>query len=106
MTWKVEIIAVAVTELEALPVEFRARFERTVGLIRQFGLEQLREPYVKHLDGSLWEIRLKGKDGIARALYVTRAGRRMVVLRVFVKKTQRTPKREMRLARRRAAELE
>lgn len=39
------------------------------------GLERLRELYVKHLEGRLWEMRMKGKDGIARAAYVTAAGR-------------------------------
>ena len=39
----------------------------------------------------LWELRLTGRDGIARALYVTAIGRRMVVVRAFVKKTQKRP---------------
>ncbi len=71
----------------------------------QAGLERLREPQVKHLDGKLWEIRLTGKDGIARALYVTASGKRVVVVRVFVKKTQQTPRAEIDLALRRAKEI-
>ena len=63
-------------------------------------------PHVKHIQGALWEIRLKGKSGIARALYVTATPERVVVLRVFTKKTQKTPKREIRLALQRAKELE
>lgn len=51
-------------------------------------------------------MRLKGKAGIARALYATAGGQRVVVLRVFVKKTQRTPDREIRVALQRAKELE
>jgi phage-related protein len=54
----------------------------------------------------LWEIRLTGRDGIARALYVTAGDRRVVVLRVFQKKTQKTPRREIELALQRAKELE
>lgn len=50
-------------------------------------------------------MRLKGRDGIARALYVTATGRRIVVLRVFVKKSQKTPQREIELARRRAKDI-
>ncbi len=50
-------------------------------------------------------MRLKGKDGIARALYLTAVGRRVVVLRVFVKKTQKTPRREIELALKRAREV-
>jgi phage-related protein len=47
-------------------------------------------------------MRLKGKDGIARAIYVTARGQRVVVVRVFVKKTEKTPTREIRLALQRA----
>jgi phage-related protein len=68
-------------------------------------LGQVREPHVKHLRGPVWEMRLKGKDGISRALYVTTAGRRVVVVRVFVKKDRKTPIREIELALRRAKEI-
>jgi phage-related protein len=60
---------------------------------------------VKHLEGKLWELRLTGRDGIARALYITAIGRRVVVVRAFVKKTQRTPRAEIELALRRAKEI-
>jgi DNA-binding XRE family transcriptional regulator len=71
----------------------QARFLRLSERIGQAGLESLGEPHVKHLEGKLWELRLTGRDGIARALYVTAIGRRVVVVRAFVKKTQRTPAR-------------
>ena len=48
---------------------------------------------------------MSGRDGISRAIYVTAAGRRVVVVRVFVKKTQETPRRELELARARAKEV-
>ncbi len=82
-----------------------ARFRHISQLIEEFGLERVREPHVKHLRGSLWEMRLTGKDGISRALYVTAVGRRIVVVRVFVKKTQKTPSREIELALKRAGEI-
>jgi len=63
------------------------------------------EPHVKHLEGKLWELRLTGRDGIARALYATAIGRRIVVVRAFVKKTQKTPHSENELALRRAKEI-
>ncbi|MGH6900334.1 MAG: type II toxin-antitoxin system RelE/ParE family toxin [Geminicoccaceae bacterium] len=66
---------------------------------------RVREPYLKHLEGPLWEMRLKGRDGIARAVYVTARGRRVVVVRVFGKKTEKTPRREIALALRRAKEV-
>jgi phage-related protein len=71
----------------------RAKFSRISDLIESMGLERVGFPNVRHLQG-----RLKGRDGIARAIYVTAAGRRVVVVRVFVKKTQKTPGRELELA--------
>ncbi len=76
-----------------------------VTLIGDHGLEKVREPYVKHLEDKLWEMRLTGRDGIARTIYVTASGRRIFVLRTFVKKTQKTPRRELELARERAKEV-
>jgi hypothetical protein len=63
-------------------------------------LESLGEPHVKHLVGNLGS--LTGRDGIAWALYVTASGRRVVVIRAFVKKPQKTPAAELELALRRA----
>ena len=92
-------------ELDLLPADMKARFRRIVELIQGYGLDQVREPHVKHLEGSLWEMRMKGKDGISRAIYVTARGHRIVVVRVFIKKTRRTPKREIDLALERAKEV-
>jgi phage-related protein len=106
VTWSfVFVNAEAQAELDALPLDVRASFERIVRLVQGFGLEQVHEPYIKHIEGRIWEIRLRGRDRIARALHVTATGRRVVILRVFTKKTQRTPRREIELARRRAEEV-
>ena len=106
MTWTVESLDARVRdELEALPADMKARFRRIVELIQGHGLEQVREPHVKHLEGPLWEMRMRGKDGISRAIYVTAKGPRVVVVRVFVKKTQQTPRREIDLALQRAREV-
>ena len=61
--------------------------------VENVGLEALREPHVKHLDGKLWELRVRADEGIARGIHVTVAERRVVVLHVFVKKTRKTPLR-------------
>jgi hypothetical protein len=66
--WSVEFLNGDVrAELDVLPADIRASFERIVHLIEVAGLPQIHEPYVKHLEGRLWEMRLKGRDGIARA---------------------------------------
>jgi phage-related protein len=104
--WIVELLDARVRdELEALPAGMKARFRRIVELIQAHGLEQMREPHVKHLEGPLWEMRITGKDGISRAIYVTAKGRRVVVVRVFVKKTRKTPRREIEVALKRAQEV-
>jgi phage-related protein len=106
MAWTVETLNDVVdAELGELPADMQASFVYISRLIEDFGLDRVREPHVKHVHGSLWEMRLKGRDGISRALYVTAVGRRVVVVRVFVKKTQKTPNREIELALKRAKDL-
>ena len=83
----------------------KARFRRIVELIQSYGFDQVREPHVRHLGGSLWEMRMKGRGGISRAIYITAKGRRVVIVRVFVKKTQKTPRREIDIALERAKEV-
>jgi len=106
MLWTVETLnAVVDAELEALPEDMQVRFVYISRLIEEFGLEKVREPHVKHLEGPLWEMRLKGRDGISRAIYVTAKGRRVLVVRAFIKKTQTTPRKEIELALKRAKEM-
>ncbi len=101
MPWQVEFLdARVVKELDALPRDVRQRFLRIAELIEEHALSGMREPYVKHLEGKLWEMRMKGKDGIARAIYVTATGARVVVLHAFIKKTQKTPRQALEIARR------
>jgi phage-related protein len=106
MPWTVEFLDETVAAaLSAMPADIRASFRRIVELIGAVGLERVREPYVRHLEGPVWEMRIKGRDGIARAAYVTAKGRRIVVVHVFAKKTQKTPRREIETALRRAKEV-
>ena len=106
MLWSVELLDDEVeAALSALPNDIRASFERIVHLIETHGLTLVREPYVKHLEGPVRGMRMKGKDGIARAAYVTATGRRVVVVHVFPKKTQKTPRREIEIALKRAKEI-
>jgi len=107
MSWIVEFLDEDVkAQLDALPVDIRASFQRIVELIQSHGLERVHEPYIKHLEGPLWEMRMKGRSGIARAVYVTAVGRRVVVVHIFTKKTQKTPHREIVAALKRAKEVQ
>jgi phage-related protein len=104
--WTVETLNDLVdSEIAGLPADLRARLVRIAELIVEHGPDRLPRAYARHLEGKLWELRVKGPDGIARAIYVTVSGRRVIILRVFVKKTQKTPPRELELARRRAREI-
>lgn len=106
MQWTVVYLNDTVrAEVEALPVELRAKFQRIVELIGSKGLESVREPYVKHLEDKLWEMRLSSSGNIARAIYIAARGRRIVVLHAFVKKTEKTPQRALEIARARAKEV-
>jgi len=106
MVWTVQFLDDTVMEtMMGMPADIRASFRRIVEMIGTFGLQRMREPHVKHLEGPVWEMRMKGKDGIARAAYVTASGQRVVVVHVFVKKTQKTPRREIETALRRAKEV-
>ncbi len=106
VTWRVEVLDHRVVkELDALAQDVRQRFLRILELIEEHGLSAMREPHVKHLEGKLWEMRMKGRDGIARAIYVTARGERVVVVHAFMKKTQRTPRSALEIAKTRAKEV-
>jgi len=106
MRWTVETHPEADKEIEALPPGLQARLVRLMEAVETIGLEQLHEPHVKQLDGKLWELRAKATEGIARGIYVTKTGRRVIVLHVFVKKSQKIPPGALDIARRRLMEIE
>ncbi len=107
MSWSVEVLNETVeAELDSLSVQMRAKFTRIAEMLEELGPHRVGMPYVRHLQGKLWEMRLRHRTSIARALYVTAPGRRIVVVRTFVKKTPRTPRREIDLGLRRAKEIE
>lgn len=103
MAWTVTTLNdVVEAEIEALPVDMRARLVRLSEIIEQRGLEALPRDTDDHLEDKLWELRIRGKSGISRAISVTATGQRVVIVRVFIMKAQKTPNRELRLAREQA----
>jgi phage-related protein len=62
-------------------------------------------PHTRAMGGGLFELRIKAAEGIARVLYCTRVERRIVFLHQFVKKTDRTPPKELQIARQRMKEV-
>ena len=100
--WQVDVLDVAKLEMAAWPIELRAALTRIVDRTEKLGLEKIREPMVKHIEGKLWEMRPSGKDIEGGTLYVTVKGKRVTIVLAFVKKTQRTPRRLIELALERA----
>ena len=78
--------------MTALPADMRARFLHIAELLEEFGPQSVGLPHVRPLESKLWEMRMQGRDGISRAVYAAVQGRRLLVLHVFVKKTQATPR--------------
>ncbi len=62
-------------------------------------------PHTKAMGRGLFELRLKAAEGIARVFYCTVVGKRIVMLHQFTKKSEKTPLRELEVARRRMEEV-
>jgi phage-related protein len=105
MSWTIDYYSEDVRlEIETLPVGIRASYVRLTELLEEFGLE-LRMPHSRALGGGLFELRPRGREGIARVFYCTKVGRKIIILHSFIKKTNETPKRELDIARRRRREV-
>ncbi|RZI46959.1 type II toxin-antitoxin system RelE/ParE family toxin [Candidatus Finniella inopinata] len=105
MRWKIVVHQKALEEIDNLPVEMRAKLARLLEIIQSVGPLGLCEPYAKSLGQKLWEIRLRGKDGIARVIYVALSNQTVGILHAFIKKTQKTPKQALDCAKKRLKEL-
>jgi phage-related protein len=92
------------TEIMSLPVTLQARY---IGLTARMMVNgaNLGEPHTKAFGDGLFELRLKGAEGIARVFYCTLVGRQIVMLHCFVKKTPRTPPKERTIAQKRMMEV-
>jgi len=105
MSWMIDYYSEDVRlEIETLPVGIRASYARLTELLEEFGLE-LRMPHSRAMGGGLFELRPRGREGIARVFYCTKVGRKIIILHSFIKKTNETPKRELDIARRRRREV-
>jgi len=91
--------------IEGWPVDVLADYARLVELLMEHG-PGLRLPHSRALGNGLFELRPRGRSGIGRAFYCFLVGKRVVIVHAFVKKTERTPDRELALARRRAKEVQ
>jgi len=106
MAWHVEILPVAEAELLKVPADIQARFLHISELLEELGPQNVGMPHIRHLESKLWEMRMTGRDGIARAVYVARTGKVLMVLHVFIKKTQKTPRKNIEIAYERLRSLD
>lgn len=106
MSWKITFFNQKVeTEVLEFPAGILANFLHILEMIEEFG-PALGKPHTAPMGNGLFEIRAKGKEGIGRALFCAVKGQEIVILHSFIKKTQRTPKKELEKARRRLKELD
>jgi len=105
MKWKITFFSEKVEEQTLkFPSRILANFLHIAEMIEELG-PNLGKPYVGSLGSGLFEIRAKGKEGIGRSLYCMAKGKEIVILHSFIKKSQKAPKKELDLARKRMKEV-
>jgi len=92
------------TEIMALPTTLRAGYVFLSGKMKEKG-PNLGMPYTRAMGNGLFEIRIKGQEGIARVFYCTQTNHEIVMLHSFIKKTEATPKKELDIAKKRLKEV-
>ena len=105
MKWRITFYNEKVEEETlSFPKGILANFIHIAEMIEEFG-PALGKPYTAPMGDGLFEIRAKGKEGIGRSLYCMVKGQEIVILNSFIKKSKKTPKRELELAKKRMKEV-
>tara|TARA_R110002110_G_scaffold390102_1_gene602933 strand:- start:444 stop:779 length:336 start_codon:yes stop_codon:yes gene_type:complete len=104
--WKVTFLNDSVLAgLAKWPKKLKARFVRITELVEQFGPSDVGMPHVKALGQGLFEIRAKSDEGIGRAFFCYVVNKEVIILHSFIKKTQKTPAKDLKIARDRMKEV-
>jgi phage-related protein len=104
--WRVEPLDARVEmELRILPADMREHLGRISALLEAHGPQLVGMPHVRFLGSKLWEMRMQGRAGEARAIYTAVEDRGLVILHAFVKKTRRTARRDLDIAIKRSREI-
>ena len=104
MTWNIQFYDGVDDHILTMPPKIQARFIRLMELMEVHGAN-LSSPHTKSLGNGLFEIRAKAKEGIARGLFCYLQGENIIIVHAFIKKTQKTPAKELALARKRMKEV-
>jgi phage-related protein len=106
MKWTVVFYKGIADEIEnKWPQGIRTKLSRIVLTLQTHGPEEMGMPYIKALGKGLFEMRAQGQEGNGRAIFCLAANKRICVLNAFIKKTQKTPAKELNLAIKRFKEL-
>ena len=89
--------------LDSVDDKMAAKLIGLMEVLAEKGTE-LRKPYSEHLDDGIFELRCKQGSNITRVLYFFYVGKKIIATNGFVKKTQKTPPREIKLAKERRAD--
>jgi phage-related protein len=105
MSWRLTFYSVGLEkEILELPTGFVARFLRYAERMEIYGPD-LGMPHTRAMGDGLFELRLKAAEGIARVLYCTMVAQKIVMLHQFIKKSEKTPRKELGTAQRRMKEV-
>jgi phage-related protein len=91
--------------IDQWPIGIRAFYARTTERMVVFG-PNMGMPFTRSMGERLFEIRARGKEGIGRAFFCTTVGHKIVILHAFIKKTNKTPRQELEIARGRLSEVQ
>ena len=107
MNWTIDFYSKKIEQdIKQWPKGIRAKFTWIVDLIEEFGPDEIGMPHIKPLGKGLFEIRAKGLEGIGRAFFCIEKRKVVLIVSGFIKKTDKTPKDEILLARKRVAEVQ
>jgi phage-related protein len=105
MNWQIDYFNEKVEKaVLKMPTGILARYLHLSDLMLEFG-PNLGMPHTRALKEKLFELRIKAKEGIGRVFFCTKIGKRIIILHSFVKKSQRTPEKELKIARKRLIEV-
>ncbi len=105
MEWQITYYSENVRQIiGSWPVGIRAFYARLTERIKLHG-PNLGMPFTRSMGNGLFEIRAKGKEGIGRAFFCTVVGNKIIILHTFIKKTQKIPQKELKIARQRLKEV-
>jgi phage-related protein len=105
MCWQIDFYKGVEQIILEMPPKIQARMVKLLELMEKHGAN-LGPPLTESMGGGLFEIRARAQEGIGRGLFCYLQGKHIFVLNAFVKKTQKTPINELKLARLRQSEVQ